>query len=214
MKINMPNRISMFMLTAIAICTGLYHIFGCAHIDRMTSVAIDSKSNHHFNAEAITLERGNQAFQNNDYKKALEIYRMLSQLAQNENIRRKSLYGLACTRLVLAKSPEELSESIVLWDVWSQLEFAETKDEYPILLRPLLLQKELPKKINTESKKPVKKPDVNVSLKKMVTARDKEILLLKNRIENMDKEIKKLKHQLSSLEAIDKNINQKMTEIE
>jgi len=214
MKINRPNRISIFILAAISICSGFFNAFGCAYIDKMSPVGIDNKSHHHYNAEAITLERGNQAFQNNDYKKALEIYRMLSQLARNGDIRRKSLYGLACTRLVLAESPEELSASIILWDVWSQLESAETKDEYPILLRPLLLQKGLPEKIKIEPKKTEKEPDANKRLKRIVVTKDKEILLLKNRINKMDKEIKKLKHQLSSLEAIDKNINQKMTEIE
>ncbi|MBW1892455.1 MAG: hypothetical protein JRI91_01990 [Deltaproteobacteria bacterium] len=213
MKINRANRISIFILATISICSGFFNAFGCAYIDGMTPVVIDNKS-HHYNAEAITLERGNQAFQNNDYKKALEIYRMLSQLARNDDIRRKSLYGLACTRLVLAESPEELSASIILWDVWSQLESAETKDEYPILLRPLLLQKGLPEKIKAEPKKNEKEPGANKKLKKIIVAKDKEILLQKNRINKMDKEIKKLKHQLSSLEAIDKNIKQKMTEIE
>jgi len=132
---------------------------------------------------------------------------MLSQLARNEDIRRKALYGLACTRLLLAETPEELSESIILWDVWTQLESQETKDGYSILVRPLLLQKGFPEKKEKVS-------NINYDLKKVIADQEKEIQLLQTRIRKMEKENKKLTHQLNSLEAIDKNIKQKMTEIE
>ena len=197
------------ILATISMCIIFSHIFGCAYSDRVLPDGAYSKKNQSYNAEAITLERGNLAFQNKDYEKALEIYRMLSQLARNEDIRRKALYGLACTRLLLSESPEELSESIILWDVWSQLESQETKGGYPILLRPLLLQKGFPEKREKE-----KKADVNNSLTRIIADKDKEIQILKSRIKKMEQEIKKLTHQLSSLEAIDKNIKQKMTEIE
>jgi septal ring factor EnvC (AmiA/AmiB activator) len=59
-----------------------------------------------------------------------------------------------------------------------------------------------------------KKTDVSKSYEKTIAYKDKEIQLLKSRVKEMEKEIKKLTHQLSSLEAIDKNIKQKMTEIE
>jgi len=209
MKKIVPYITPVSILATISMCIIFSHAFGCAYADRVSPDGAYSKKNQNYNAEAITLERGNLAFQNKDYEKALEIYRMLSQLARNEEIRRKALYGLACTRLLLSESPEELSESIILWDVWSQLESQETKDGYPILLRPLLLQKGFPEKREKE-----KKPDIKNSLKRKIAHKDKEIRLLKSRIKKMEQEIKKLTHQLSSLEAIDKNIKQKMTEIE
>jgi hypothetical protein len=209
MKRTAQKKTLSFALATISISIVFFHVFGCAYGDRVLLGGSNSKNHQSYNAEEITLDRGHLAFQNKDYEKALGIYRMLSQLARNEDIRRKALYGLACTRLLLSESPEELSESIILWDVWSQLESQETKDGYPILLRPLLLQKGFPEKREKE-----KKPDVNNSLKRTISNKDREIKLLKNRIKKMEQEIKKLTHQLSSLEAIDKNIKKKMTEIE
>lgn len=206
------DRFPVYMLMAIALCALLCNTLGCAYMDQAVPGKTDA--NHRYDAEEITLERGNQAFQNSDYQKALEIYRTLSQLARNEDVRRKSLYGLACTRLMLAESPDELSESIVLWDVWRQLEPKQKKNIEQALLRPLLMQKELPEKNPEQPDDSESISDANTALEKTIADKNTEIVRLKSKIKNMEKEIKKLKHQLLTLEAIDQNIKQKMTEIE
>jgi len=207
METTRQKKVTSFIFAFIFMCAVISRILGCTYGDKFLNIGRDKDALQSYNAETTTLERGNRAFQNKDYEKALEIYRMLSELAGEEGVRKKALYGLACTRLILAKTPEELSESIILWDVWTQLDMQEPMEEYSIFLRPLLLQKGFPEKKETM-------PDVNSELQYTISGQEKEILLLKRRIKEMEKENEKLKHQLDSLEDIDKDIKKKMKELE
>ena len=207
MAATRQKKVSFFFCAFILLCAVIFHILGCTYGDRLLSIGREKDALQSYSAEAITLERGNLAFQNKDYEKALEIYRMLSELARDEGIRKKALYGLACTRLILATTPEELSESIILLDAWTQLDMQEAVEGYSLFLEPLLLQKGFPDKKE-------KMPDVSSELEHTIAGQEKEILLLKRRIKEMEKENEKLNHQLNSLEDIDKDIKKKMKELE
>ncbi len=169
------------------------------------------KNSVQLDADAITLDRGYDAFKNKEYKKALEIFGILSQLAEEKKIRRKALYGLACTRLILAKNINDLNESIILWDAWSQLAPDELEGEDPRMLRPLL-----DRKAPFAGKKKIKKRLVISKNKvdlKTLKIKEKEIDDLQEKLKNMDNEIQILKHQINSLETIDQEIQQKKQEI-
>jgi len=159
-----------------------------------------------------TLQRGNEAFQNGNYQKAFEIYRTLSQLAENSKIRRKALYGLACTRLILSKNTKDFDEAIILWDAWSQLVPPKIVDEDPRMLKPLLLDKVFPKiikkKINT--REPIDKNEANSEILK---SRDDKILQLQKQLKIMENEVETLRHQIRSLEEIDQDIFEKKKDI-
>jgi len=187
------------------ICYG----FGCSQIQRFPYFqAADSR--HH--ADKVALQRGNEAFQNEDYQNAFETYRMLSHLAKDSTIRRKALYGLACTMLILSEKPKDLDDAIILWDTWSQLVPREIVDEDPRMLRPLLMdkafQKQTKKKWNIE-----KKTDQTQDHLEMVKAKDDKILQLQKQLKIMKNEIQTLKHQISSLEKIDQEIFEKNKDI-
>ncbi len=163
-------------------------------------------------ADALSLNRGDEAFKNKDYQKALEIYSTLSRLSENEKIRRKALYGLACTKLILAETVNDLNESIILWDVWSQLVPPVTEDEDPRMLKPILLRKALPGITEEGVKKRSNTSKNKVTLKTLET-KESKILQLETQLKAVEKEKQTLKQQISSLEAIDQKIQEKKKEI-
>lgn len=187
------------------ICYG----FGCSQIQKFPSFQT-ADSRHH--ADKAALQKGNEAFQNGDYQKAFETYRMLSQLAENSTTRRKALYGLACTMLILSEKPKDLDEAIILWDTWSQLVPTKIVDEDPRMLRPLLMDKGFQEK--TKDKWNIeKKMNPNQDHSEMVKVRDNKILQLQKQLKIMKSELQTLKHQISSLEEIDQDIFEKKKDI-
>lgn len=194
------------VLTVIAIgLTG-----ACASLDGWDAVTREKKS---YDADFLTLKRAERALKAGNYEKALEIYRMLSQLARREKIRRQALYGLACTRLITADTPKEMETSITLWEAWSQLLPETLTREDPRLLTTVLEQK---RKLIIESAR-------NKSTQKTMTdnagrddalsrEKDQEINKLKSRVNSLEQEIQILEHQLESLEAIDQKMQEKKKE--
>jgi len=187
------------------ICYGV----GCSQNHKFLGFQINGNS---YDSNKATLQGGNEAFQNGDYQKALEIYRTLSQLSENVKIRRKALYGLACTKLILSENTKDFDEAIILWDAWSQLVPPKIVDEDPRMLKPLLLDKVFPKiikkKINT--REPIDKNEANSEILK---SRDDKILQLQKQLKIMENEVETLRHQISSLEEIDQDIFEKKKDI-
>ena len=163
-------------------------------------------------ADAKDLARGNDAFHNNDFQKALEIYSSLSQLSKDDKIRRKALYGMACTRLIMADNVNDLNEAIILFDTWSQLLPTDIETEDPRMLKPVILRKALPG-VTEERIKKRSNTSKNKENLKQLEAKDSEILRLQTRVKEMAQEIQTLKRQISSLEAIDQKIQEKKKEI-
>jgi len=194
---------------AIFIFFFLCYGFGCSQNQKFLS--FETKSSLH-DPEKTTLQRGNEAFLSGDYQKALEIFGMLSQLADNAKTRRKALYGLACTRLILSENTKDLDEAIILWDTWSQLVPPEIADEDPRMLKPLFSDRAFPKKIKKKMR-PRRKVDNNKANSEMLKARDNKILQLQKQLKVMENEVETLRHQISSLEEIDQDIFEKKKDI-
>ncbi len=140
------------------------------------------------------LESGHDAFQKGDFKKAAEIFELVNHEAQDREIGRKSLYGLACVRLILAENIYEFTESLRLWEAWGQLLPKNLNDEDPRMLKPLLTH---------EKQVCQKKLDV----------KKKDIQWLRYRLGKMKKENNRLKQQIEALEAIHRKIQEKKNEI-
>ncbi len=187
----------------------IYCGFGCSQIQKFPG--FETKGGR-YDADKATLQRGNRAFHNGDYQKALEIFRMLSQLAENEKTSRMALYGLACTRLILSENTKDLDEAIILWDAWSQLVPPEMVDEDPRMLKPLLPGMAFPEKIKKKMSA-WKKIDKNEADSEILKARDNKILQLQKQLKTMENEVETLRHQISSLEEIDQNIFEKKKDI-
>ncbi len=206
--LNHTHNKAVNALSALMIMAGIFAISCCTLPSKMPEMI---KNNVRLDADSITLEKGYTAFKNKNYKKALEIFGILSQLSEENKIRRKALYGLACTRLILAENINDLNESIILWDAWSQLAPDEIDGEDPRMLRPFLERKAF-YVIRKGSKKRLVLGKHNVNLNELQN-KEKEINDLQEKMKNMENEIQVLKHQIDSLEAIDQEIQQKKQEI-
>jgi hypothetical protein len=83
-------------------------------------------------------QEGNGAFEKGEYMKAAVVFENLRQETQSEELRHKALYALACTRLMMAQSPESFREALDLWDRWRKTAPTPTSNEDPRMLTPLL----------------------------------------------------------------------------
>ncbi|MDR3641302.1 MAG: hypothetical protein P4L39_08265 [Humidesulfovibrio sp.] len=72
------------------------------------------------------------------YEKAASIFQRLSGNSSDPVVARKAYYGLACARLVTAKTPVELHEALTIWDTWVQMTPEGLPSEDPRLMTPLL----------------------------------------------------------------------------
>jgi hypothetical protein len=72
------------------------------------------------------------------YEKATSIFQRLSGGTSDPEVARKAYYGLACAKLVMAKSPEDLHEALTVWNTWVQMTPEGMPGEDPRLLTPLL----------------------------------------------------------------------------
>lgn len=176
------------------------------------------------------MDRGLEAFQTGDYRKARKIFEKMS-FSSEPLVSRQALYGLSCTRLVLADTPRQYAAALAQWQSWSRRAPLKYDIEDPRLLTPLLGRLAPPagtKSQPVEKKPPTNKPDT-VSLKRYKICEGK-MRELKDRIEGLEsqkkllsyyvdytarleREIWNLKHKISSLEAIDKKILEKKKEI-
>ena len=72
------------------------------------------------------------------YEKAASIFQRLSGNSADPVLARKAYFGLACTRLATAKTPEDLREGLSLWNTWVQMTPEGLPSEDPRLITPLL----------------------------------------------------------------------------
>ncbi|MCP4348960.1 MAG: hypothetical protein GY795_26060 [Desulfobacterales bacterium] len=172
-------------LTAFLIPFGM---LGCCPVYNIPETIDDNDSQH--------LEKGLEAFQTGDYQGAAEIFETLNQQTDNSVTRRKAIYGLACSHLMLAQDTESFDRALLLLDTWIQMTPADLKGEDPRMLKTAL----------SGSNK-------NIEYSKLLKTKEKEIRRLKYRLGKMKTEIRTLEHQIETLEAIHQEIQEKKKEI-
>jgi len=72
------------------------------------------------------------------YEKAASIFQRLSGDVSAPVLARKAYFGLACARLAMAKTPEDLREGLTIWNTWVQMTPESLASEDPRLITPLL----------------------------------------------------------------------------
>ncbi len=210
MKLKDKTRSFIRVQNLLLVIVVLWGFSGCGHFPGAQGAFENEDS---YNADWITLQRGNKALRNGHYEKALEIYRMLSQLARQDKIRRMALYGMACVQLIRAEDEAEMETSITLWDTWSGLVQDEVTGEDPRLLKDLLEQKANVKQSEANPIVLEPKPKSNPPDTKAIKEKDKEIKRLKTQIKSLKSELRDLAYQLECLEAIDQKIQEKKKDI-
>ena len=216
MKTKLRLRATGFAWTwLVMICCGLT-LSACVHIPEVQP-AKESTLNH--DAAWNAWEEGFAAFQRGDYQTAQKYFEEVSKRARNETLRRKGLYGLACTRLVVAQTPDEYNAALNLWELWVQMASPELVCEDPGMvsqLLPRLYPTELTKISPTSEVAPPSAsrsgttPTVRLikdkECEKQLRESDRELQRLK-------RQIRTLRLQIEALEAIHRKIQEKKKEV-
>ena len=207
-------------------------LIGCSYDNSLQKLA---KKSLHYEFELHLLDSGLQFFELGDIQKASEIFQNLINDSDNAHIRRKALYALSCTKLLLAQNQEQFSDALALWDNWSKLRGARLGNEDPRMCSALF-QKAVPSsgelpcpKTDCESDDLIEEesepsPEAASSQKhdnssqppscyRMLKNREKEIRTLKATNAKMKRDIQILKNQINSLEAIHRKIQEKKKEM-
>lgn len=200
--------LNLAVLAAMAIIIGSFELMGCTAIrDR------SDRENRIYTRDALsTLKKGHKAFQKGDFKMARQIFEPLSRHAAGSETKRKALYALACTRLVLAENPQEFKAAVDLWNSWSRSGPDKMQGEDPRMMQPLLFNL-LPSVLSEEGT--THAPDIqgNNLYRMFFQVKEKEVQHLRDRLKQVEKENWTLKHQIDALEAIHQKIQEKKKEI-
>lgn len=201
---------------------------GCASTQRPEKTAVPQTSESAVARveEGFTesWKQGMEAFHREDYNAAASLFEVLSESAPHEANRQRALYALAATRLILADNPEEYTQAMGVWELWSRKHLPESEGEDPAMLTPFLERLVPPGAPQTSTvaetppkpHKHVERSNIYNSYmvcKELLRTREKELERMKASIGAKDREIRKLKKQITSLEEIHLKFQEKKQEI-
>lgn len=178
-------------------------------------------------AEMKQYRKAIAAYHQKSYLESAESFDSLRTATNNERFALMALYGLACSKLMAAKTPNEYNDAMMLWMQW--VENAPEKFDYenPMLVGALLQEKMLFSNIPLKSDKVQEEsPEPMVSrwllirsrqeldrLKRELDATREALEKRKKKNQAQKKEIVKLKRQIKALETIDQKIQKKKNAI-
>lgn len=151
-----------------------------------------------------------KAFNARDYKRAKIGFEILSESTQNPEIARQALFGLSSVKLVLANTSDEYEDAISSWERWTGQVNSWQGCEDPRMITPFLLrlQTSIKGAAGVEGRRAAKEIDFRVVLQ----TKEKEMQVLRSRLELREREIRRLRHQLESLEEIHRKYQEKKQE--
>ena len=143
------------------------------------------------------LAEGLNAFSNQDFKTALTIFTWLVESQDDPYLKRNAQYGIACTRLTLADTPDEMEAAMVEWVKWVQLASGDLSGEDPCMLDLALHNFRV--LFNKETER---------------SAIDQQqIDQLQSQLKLKEQQIKKLKKQILEIEAIHQKTQEKIRQM-
>ena len=175
------------------------------------------------------LNSGLEAFQTGDYRRSGQLFEQVRRSADPQ-VAREALYGLACTRLVLAQTPAQYAAALALWQQWNRQAPLKYRTEDPRMLGPLLGRLLSPESVKRKPPKKAAADQTGAISAKRYRACQSRVKEMETRLANMEaqkkllryyvdytgkleREIWNLKHKINSLEAIDKKILEKKKEL-
>lgn len=167
------------------------------------------------------------AYEAEEYAMAEKRFTDLRRRTMDKQLSRMALYGLACTALMRAETPQDYQRALALWETWTQLTRPDYQRESPMLMNPLIRDKMLFSNIpltaagNDEIDSAPKVSQwmlMNAAnelgrVKKKLAAAEQTAQKRKNRIATLEKQIAELKRQIKALETIDQKIQKKKSAI-
>jgi hypothetical protein len=95
------------------------------------------------------LDEGNQLFEVGNYSAAAAVFQDLRETGRSEVVR-PALYGLACSRFMLASNKEEWIEAVTILELWQRVVPVALEQEDPRMLLSLFEGERLPGGSNDE----------------------------------------------------------------
>jgi hypothetical protein len=142
-----------------------------------------------------------QLFINGDFENALLEYEQIYDTALSPEDKNHALYGLACTQMMLARTSDQLVESISNLQKWNANKgTAPFTENRHLLLLSLKQQSEL---IDGKNKALIERENLQNSL---IANQQIKISQMTSTIDELQNQIKKLDNQIQELEAIDENV--------
>jgi hypothetical protein len=178
-------------------------------------------------AEMKQYRKAIAAYHQKSYLKSAESFEVLRTATTNKRFALMALYGLACSKLMAAKTPNEYNDAIMLWLQWVEAAPEEFDYENPMLVGALLQEKMLFSNIPLSSDKAQEEsPEPMVSRWLLIRSKKeldrlrreldatREVLEKRKKVNQaQQKEITKLKQQIKALETIDQKIQKKKNAI-
>lgn len=160
-------------------------------------------------AEMDSLNKGIKAFDAGSYEEAKSNFEMLSNVAENPDIKREALFGLATTRLIQASNKDQFDRAVATWEKWAAQAGASKGIEDPRMLTPFFLK--LRSAIDKGAGGPLGAKKNAPS--QIVIMRQKVVQALRAKLELAERQVKKLRHDLKSLDEIHRKYEEKKQEM-
>lgn len=178
-------------------------------------------------AEMKQYRKAVAAYHQKSYLESAELFEAIRTATENKRFALMALYGLACSKLMVAKTPNEYNDAMMLWLRWVENAPEEFDYENPMLVGALLKEKMLFSNIPLASDKAQEEsPEPMVSRWLLIRSKEeldrlrreldssREALVKRKKINQaQQKEIVRLKRQIKALETIDQKIQKKKNAI-
>ena len=203
------------------LCIGIFFVLsGC----RFTwPISFSEEASHPSADEVRQYRQAVAAYQKAAYLEAAESFEVVRSQTLDKRYAHMALYGLACSKLMAADTPEAYAEALQLWQEWVENAPKKVDYENPVLADALIKEKMLFSNIplkKAAEEKPEQEPMVSRwlliqskveldrlrgELKAAKEALDKRQKLIQDR----EKKIGELRRQIKALETIDQKIQKK-----
>ena len=148
------------------------------------------------------------------YEKAASIFQRLSGTADDVLLARKAYFGLACSRLATAKTPEELREGLSLWNTWVQMTPEGLPSEDPRLITPLLPRLTAANSLHSPAMFSEAEIDRELTRSQRLAGCQEESGKIKELLRKKTAEAESLRSQLNAMERLHQELSQKKKGLE
>lgn len=168
-----------------------------------------------------------KTYQTGNYEAAGKSFAAMREQTANPVAARMALYGLACSRLMMATTPKDYQEALALWDTWVHCAPTRQDRENPVLFAPIIKNKMIFSLIPLQSTGGGTGEDNQDDFRGFMLRANNELQRLKRQLESarqgiedrdkkiktLEKEIYRLDQQIKAFETIDQKIQKKKNAI-
>ena len=172
--------------------------------DLQLEKAYDAIKNRQFTDSLTTLSQAYDAVKNQQFAEALSLFQSLARMHPSGSIHRFAHYGIACTRMITAKTPTEIEAAMIDWVYWSQQMPEKYKNEDPRLLDQVLHNYRVQLSNATEQEK-----NWQIERRWFLSEFQKK----QDQVETLRWQIEDLKKKIEAIETIDQDIQEKKRQI-